>query len=209
MTHSGQGTPSMVVLPKMDDLNLLRQLKLKDSLPKKNPPKISLVLQKYPDHKRQMLGGAAGSSLVRVNQWLGFGAFLRVCVLAAQLCPTLHNSMNCSPPGSSVHGILQARMLEWVAISFSNTCMHAKSLQCVCLSHPIFLKRSVFVAKQFSQCVHNVEGTKYSFHSELRLSLLVLSHGASNKHKISLSLSPSHTHSLLGLPEILIGCSLH
>ena len=81
MTHSGQGTPSMVVLPKMDDLNLLRQLKLKDSLPKKNPPKISLVLQKYPDHKRQMLGGAAGSSLVRVNQWLGFGAFLRVCVL--------------------------------------------------------------------------------------------------------------------------------
>ena len=119
MTHSGQGTPSMVVLPKMDDLNLLRQLKLKDSLPKKNPPKISLVLQKYPDHKRQMLGGAAGSSLVRVNQWLGFGAFLRVCVLTAQLCPTLHNSMNCSPPGSSVHGILQARMLEWVAISFS------------------------------------------------------------------------------------------
>ena len=34
-----------------------------------------------------------------------------------------------SPPGSSVPGILQARMLEWVAISFSNACMHAKSLQ--------------------------------------------------------------------------------
>ena len=29
------------------------------------------------------------------------------------------DSMDCSPPGSSVHGILQARMLEWVAISFS------------------------------------------------------------------------------------------
>ena len=36
-----------------------------------------------------------------------------------QLCPTLCNPMDCSPPGSSVHGILQARILEWVAISSS------------------------------------------------------------------------------------------
>ena len=38
---------------------------------------------------------------------------------ALQSCPTLCNPMDCSPPGSSVHGILQARVLEWVAISFS------------------------------------------------------------------------------------------
>ena len=38
----------------------------------------------------------------------------------AQLCPTLCDPMNCSLPGSSVHGIFQARILEWVAISFSN-----------------------------------------------------------------------------------------
>ena len=37
----------------------------------------------------------------------------------AQSCPTLCNPVDCSPPGSSVHGILQARILEWVAISFS------------------------------------------------------------------------------------------
>ena len=37
----------------------------------------------------------------------------------AQLCPTLCNPMDCSLPGSSLHGILQARVLEWVAISFS------------------------------------------------------------------------------------------
>ena len=37
----------------------------------------------------------------------------------AQSCPTLHDPVDCSPPGSSVHGILQARILEWVAISFS------------------------------------------------------------------------------------------
>ena len=38
----------------------------------------------------------------------------------AQLCPTLSNPMDHSLPGSSIHGIFQARILEWVAISFSN-----------------------------------------------------------------------------------------
>ena len=37
-----------------------------------------------------------------------------------QLCPTLSNLMDCSLAGSSIHGIFQARVLEWVAISFSN-----------------------------------------------------------------------------------------
>ena len=37
----------------------------------------------------------------------------------SQSCRTLCNPMDCSPPGSSVHGILQARVLEWVAIPFS------------------------------------------------------------------------------------------
>ena len=35
-------------------------------------------------------------------------------------CPTLCNRMDCSPPGSSVHGILQARILEWVAVPSSS-----------------------------------------------------------------------------------------
>ena len=38
----------------------------------------------------------------------------------AQLCPTLCIPMDCSLPGSSVHGIFQARVLEWAAISFSS-----------------------------------------------------------------------------------------
>ena len=42
----------------------------------------------------------------------------------AQSCPTLWDPMDCSPPGSSIHGIFQARVLEWVAISFSNTYMY-------------------------------------------------------------------------------------
>ena len=36
-----------------------------------------------------------------------------------QSCPTLNDPMDCSPPGSSIHGIFQARVLEWGAIAFS------------------------------------------------------------------------------------------
>ena len=41
------------------------------------------------------------------------------CCLVAKLCPTLCNPLDCSPPGSSIHGILQARILECITISFS------------------------------------------------------------------------------------------
>ena len=40
-------------------------------------------------------------------------------VSVTQLCLTLCNPMDCSPPGSSVHGVLQARILEWIAMPFS------------------------------------------------------------------------------------------
>ena len=39
---------------------------------------------------------------------------------ATQPCPTLSDPMDCSPPGSSVHGIFQARVLEWAATAFSS-----------------------------------------------------------------------------------------
>ena len=39
----------------------------------------------------------------------------------AQSCPTLSNPMDCSPPGSSIHGIFQVRVLEWGAIAFSTS----------------------------------------------------------------------------------------
>ena len=39
----------------------------------------------------------------------------------AQSCPTLSDPMDCGPPGSSIHGIFQARVLEWGAIAFSES----------------------------------------------------------------------------------------
>ena len=47
-----------------------------------------------------------------------YGFWVSHCSVA-QSCPTLCDPMNCSLPGSSVHGILQPRILEWVAISYS------------------------------------------------------------------------------------------
>ena len=57
---------------------------------------------------------------------------------SCQSCPTLCDPLDGSPPGTSIPGIVQARILEWVAISFSNVCMHAKSLQsCPTLCDPM------------------------------------------------------------------------
>jgi len=53
-----------------------------------------------------------------------------------QLCPTLCNHMDCSPPDSSVHGIFQARILEWVAISYSKGSFWPRDRTCIsCISH--------------------------------------------------------------------------
>ena len=49
----------------------------------------------------------------------GTDTLLFCCCSVAQLCPILCNPMDCSLPGSSVHEILQARIVEWVAIPFS------------------------------------------------------------------------------------------
>ena len=68
------------------------------------------------------------------TEWLSTAAAAKT----SQSCLTLCDPIDGSPPGSSVPGILQARILEWVAISFSNACMHAKSLQsCLILCDPM------------------------------------------------------------------------
>ena len=77
-------------------------------------------------------GGEFGGEWIHVHVWLSpFAVHLKlsqhwlmamkvqVKILAAQLCLTLCNPVDCSPPGSSVHGILQARILKWVAIRVS------------------------------------------------------------------------------------------
>ena len=60
------------------------------------------------------------------------------CCLGAQSCPPLWDPMDCSLPGSSVHGISQARILEWVAIAFSRGSFQPGEWTCVsCIGRKI------------------------------------------------------------------------
>ena len=68
----------------------------------------------------------------------------------AQSCTTLHDPMDCSLPGSSIHGIFQARVLKWGAIAFSENF--------VLFLSPIFLMDFLFQLKYF--------GTDVPFHSK-------------------------------------------
>ena len=59
--------------------------------------------------------------------------------LVAQLCPTLCDPMDCSLPGSSVHGILLARILEWVAMPSSRGSSQPRDqtgVSCIAALHP-------------------------------------------------------------------------
>ena len=64
-----------------------------------------------------------------------------VLVLVAQSCPTLCDPRDSSPPGSSVHAILQARILEWVAIPFSRGSSQPRDQTRVfCIASRFFIK---------------------------------------------------------------------
>ena len=63
-------------------------------------------------------GHGNASFLLPVLVWSYVLDVLRVLAKSCQLCPTLCDPMDCSPPGSSVHGNFQVRILEWVAIFF-------------------------------------------------------------------------------------------
>ena len=87
-------------------------------------------------------GGGKGAwelSAIKHQQWscVLYHSITQVCAAAAaaaaakslQSCPTLCDPIDGSALGSPVPGVLQEKTLKWVAISFSNACMHAKSLQ--------------------------------------------------------------------------------
>ena len=68
----------------------------------------------------------------------------------AQSCPTLSDPTDCSQPGSSVHGIFQARVLEWGAIAFSDPhidCLTLEKCLCVCKWGSIFWKHFIWGEK--------------------------------------------------------------
>ena len=78
-----------------------------------------------------------------------------------QSCPTLCNPVDCSPPGSSVHGILQARILEWVAILSSKGYSQLLSLTSPALAGRFFI--IITTTKPVCVCVCVADFSHQSF----------------------------------------------
>ena len=86
----------------------------------------------------------------------------------AQSCPTLCDRMDCSLPGSSVHGIFQARILEWVAISFSRGSSRLRDRTQVSL--PVGRHFTVWATREaMLRGIHNTFVSKHSAHLCLTL----------------------------------------
>ena len=81
-------------------------------------------------------------------------------VQSLKSCPTLCNPMNCSPPGSSVHGILQARILEWVALPSSRASFRPRDWTRVsyvsCIDRRVLYHWATWEAQSSRACVLNV-----------------------------------------------------
>ena len=84
----------------------------------------------------------------------------------AQLCPTLSDPMDCSLQGSSVHGIFQARVVEWGAIAFS-----VITVRCICLilektSNKIECWNTIIYMMVFQQLIIVIHERQLSFHNK-------------------------------------------
>ena len=73
------------------------------------------------------------------NEYLNMMVYLLHWCLVAKSCPTLHDTMDCSPPVSSVHGMTQARILEYVVISFSKVSSRPRDWIHICYTGRGFL----------------------------------------------------------------------
>ena len=109
------------------NLGLNPTVLLKSSLPKTNAPP-NRICPKWTSNGGYKKKKSSSSSFRELKMTLGS---------VAQSHPTLCGPMDCSLPGSSIHGIFQARMLAWVAISFSRGCsrprdrMHISCVSCI------------------------------------------------------------------------------
>ena len=116
----------------------------------------------------------------------------KVQALVALSCLTLHDFMDYSPTGSSIHGILQARILEWVAIPFSRGSSQSRDRsQVSCIAGQIFTIRAT---KDLSKimCLH-----------------VILNLGGYFELNFLLFLSMLYLHTLIGIISSVMCCVSH
>ena len=84
-----------------------------------SPFSLKIIVFKRPHSRDRVCGFTPVSRVPVVSCWVGYLA-AAAAAKSLQSCPTLWDPIDGSPPGSPVPGMLQARTLEWVAISFSS-----------------------------------------------------------------------------------------
>ena len=94
----------------------------------------SLALCPKPAHSR-CLGSACGKPIANMH---------------AQSCTTLYHPMDCCLPGSSIHGILQARILEWLALPYSKDSSWPRDQTCISCAAGGFLTHWAIISKNIS-----------------------------------------------------------
>ena len=112
---------------------------------------------------------------------------LYVCSVTKS-CLTLCNPTDCSPPGTSVHGIFQARILEWVAISYSRGTSQPRDWTCVsCVAGSFFTTEPP--GKPRTSCVltcNNMITYMYEWHSKYVAQICTVATNE-NKHQLNTS----------------------
>ena len=134
MSHLSPRTGSIIIVPKASCNLWWQERMLLRLAPGQNPVSdlSGLTIYNYRDHLKDLMRENClphnhtfyieSMSLSVVGTAVKGSGYLPHVVQwseVAQLCPTLCDSMDCNLPGSSIHGIFQARILEWVSISFS------------------------------------------------------------------------------------------
>ena len=103
-----------------------------------------LLRNQYAGQKAAVRTRHGATDWFQIGKGVGHSCILSPCLFewvseVSQSCPTLCDPMDYSLPGSSVHGILQARILEWVAISFSRRSSQPRNrTQVSCNAHRCF-----------------------------------------------------------------------
>ena len=107
-------------------------------------------------------------------EWLQFTSlhFTSSCVLVPQPCPTLCDPMNCSLRGFSVHGILQAKIVQWIAIPFSRGSSSPRIKPWLPESQQILYRLSYREVLEFSTCPSAQEKRKLTLWSTIKDILL-------------------------------------
>ena len=119
--------------------------------PRSDPRRAVLSLPSFPPHPPQVTGADAAGSWSQQN----FVKPPHACSVA-QSCPTLCDPMDCSLPGSPVHGIFQGRILEWVAISYSKGSSQPRGWTLVsCIAGTYFYQLS-YEGSHFFVCHINI-----------------------------------------------------